>query len=183
MNASSIESQLCVRCGMCCDGTLFNRAIVDEGEEARMKASGLQIFDQDGQSFFRLGCSHLSCSRCTIYETRFNICRTFDCALLRRVKDGSVGVIEAQKKVTIAKGLLANAIAIDASASTVDGRNELRAQLAETLAGCTKVSRAAVAQRLLTIVAAETYLTRWFRNKVDKSDPSLQAMENVGADR
>jgi hypothetical protein len=128
----------CVGCGMCCNGTLYWMAKVTPGEEERISAHGLELTEEKGTTYFRLPCHHEQCGRCTIYETRFDICRSFRCQLLRNYQAGEVGLGEARRRI--------------------------RASLAEAPDGETVEEKAARALKLLNIIALDTCLERWFRN-------------------
>jgi uncharacterized protein len=82
-------SSICVSCGMCCDGTLFDKAVV-HGEEDRAVADGvgLTTYVINDKSFFKLPCHHFSAC-CTIYGTqRPHTCSAFFCVPLKKYKSG-----------------------------------------------------------------------------------------------
>ena len=175
MSEPNVPAELCVGCGMCCDGTLYERASVAPGEEERMAASGLELFGDAGKRSFRQPCPHSSGGRCTIYESRFHICRTFECALLRSVESGDLSLSEAKGKVATAQQLLEKVVAIDPAWQRVEARNSARALLAEQLATSDDLGRRAGSERLLNIVALESYLSRWFRHKKPEEDAVMAA--------
>jgi hypothetical protein len=175
MSEPDIPSQLCVGCGMCCDGTLYERASVAPGEEERMAATGLELFGEVGNRSFRQPCPHSDCGRCTIYETRFEICRTFECSLLRSVESGDLSLSEAKGKIATAQQLLEKVIEIDPAWQRVAARNSARALLAEQMATSDDLGKRAGSERLLNIVALESYLSRWFRHKKAEEDDEMAA--------
>jgi len=137
-----------------------------------MIAAGLDLIAESGENkVFRLPCPQSNCGSCMIYETRFEICRTFECALLGRAQKGELSLPEAQEKVAIARGLLAKVVETDPEAKTLRGRNEARARLAEQVGNRSEHERAAIAHRLLAMVALETFLQRWFRHRGEKTAP------------
>jgi uncharacterized cysteine cluster protein YcgN (CxxCxxCC family) len=170
MTAIDPGSELCVGCGMCCSGVLYDRAKVAPGEEPSMVAAGLDLFDEGDKRFFRLPCPQLNCTRCMIYETRFTICRTFQCALLRRVERREVSLPEAQAKVATALQLLGRVTTINTEARTAHGRIGVRARLAEEVRSGSSADRRASSRRLLDVIALDTFLERWFRLKREKSE-------------
>jgi uncharacterized protein len=133
-----------------------------------MLAAGLELIDDGDRKAFRQPCPHSSCGRCLIYQARFQICRTFECALLRRVQSTELSLDEAQEKVAVAQQLLANVVATDPDARTLRGRNVARARLAQEMGVHSGERRITVSKRLLHIVAFESYLQRWFRHKSEK---------------
>ena len=154
---------------MCCNGTLYGRARVASGEERRIVDEGHELVTAEEKTYFRLPCRFESCGRCTIYETRYAVCRSFQCALLRRVEAGEVDLGSASSIVAKAQELVRAVVANDPDAATNRGRTEVRAKLAEELNRLPEEERHPTAQRLLNIIALDTYLERWFRNK--KSPP------------
>lgn len=99
-------SEICVKCGMCCDGTLFSRATIkDEADEKLAQSFGLETFTSSvGKRSFKLPCHHFE-RCCTVYDkTRPSVCCTYFCKPLREVQQGSSDVIEARK--IIEKALL-----------------------------------------------------------------------------
>lgn len=164
------DTQPCVGCGMCCDGTLYDKATVAEGEEERLTEHGLTLTTVDDKTYFRLPCHFEKCGSCTIYETRFEICRSFRCALLKSYNDGEIDLNTAREKVTTAKALLATAVAEDSEAALTDDRRRLRNRLAERVGGDDDQDRGRSARQLLNIIALDTYLERWFRKKKSQVD-------------
>lgn len=175
MSEADVSSQLCVGCGMCCDGTLYERASVAPGEDETMAATGLELFGDAGNRSFRQPCPHSSCGRCMIYESRFEICRTFECSLLRSVESGELSLSEAKGKIATAQQLLEKVTAIDPDWQRVAARNSARARLAEQLATSNDPGKRAASEGLLNIVALESYLSRWFRHRKAEEDDIMAA--------
>lgn len=160
-SARTDETSLCMGCGLCCDGTLYDGAKVSPGEEKRMSAAGLDLFDSVQKRYFRLPCPHhSSCKGCMIYEARFDICRSYECALLKRAKAGDLSLAEAQQQIATAKALLSKVVAKNPGARTAANRMSIRAQLAADLQ---KGKATAAAEPLLDIISLDTFLERWFR--------------------
>ena len=155
----------CVGCGLCCDGTLYVRAQVAEGEEQRMLESGLELLTHQERPFFRQPCPHHSAGRCTIYNERFHVCHAFRCKLLKRYHAGEIDLGEARSKIDGAFELLREVNAEDPSADLSAERVRLRRELGQQLLGLDQNERAAIARRLLKLVAADVYLDRWFREE------------------
>lgn len=87
--------QLCVACGLCCDGTLFDLVKLERGDDAaRLKALGLPVSLSRGKSpvaRFPQPCSALCADRtCRIYAERPWQCRTFECKLFKDAKAGRI---------------------------------------------------------------------------------------------
>jgi len=135
-----------------------------------MTATGLEVLSDADQEWFRLPCPQTSCGRCMIYPNRFEICETFECSLLRSVESGDLSLSEAKGKIATAQQLLEKVTRIDPTWQRVAARNSARALLAEQLATSDDLGRRAGSERLLNIVALESYLSRWFRHKRAEED-------------
>jgi len=97
---------ICLACGLCCDGTIFADVKLQPQDDAdRLAASGLPLLNskpQPGESHgpsagkvsaarsceFHQPCAALQGGRCRVYEIRPKHCRDFECLLLKRVKAG-----------------------------------------------------------------------------------------------
>ena len=103
----SSESEICLACGFCCDGTLFDRVAAGPGETAESFITvALTSIDVSagGKGGFRLPCPHFT-AVCAIYASRPSVCRSFRCRLLRSVKEGKYSVTEALQIVCETKAL------------------------------------------------------------------------------
>jgi hypothetical protein len=96
------EQDICIKCGFCCDGTMFLRAFLSPGERGSLpeKIEQSSYADVDGE-YFSLPCKYFD-SRCTIYKSRkANVCGEFRCQLL---KDFAAGIITPEEAVEIVEG-------------------------------------------------------------------------------
>ena len=78
---------ICIECGLCCDGSMFNKARMDKQDDpAFLKQMGVESFTVDDKPFFQLPCRAQKGKRCSLYhdERRFKVCRTFNCKLLKQ---------------------------------------------------------------------------------------------------
>jgi Fe-S-cluster containining protein len=155
----------CVGCGLCCNGALFVRAVVTPGEEPRLIEYGLELVTHDERTHFLQPCPHQSCGRCKIYEERFDICRSFRCALLKRYQAGEIDLPEARDTVERALALLAQVTSEHPAAVTYVGRNRLRHELAGRLKTLDPSERGPIASQLLKIVAVDFFFDQQFRDK------------------
>lgn len=163
---SAAAAGLCLACGLCCNGVLFNRARAQPDEFAAMNQVGLETGQgsREEGAFFKLPCHHLDGCRCTIYETRFRICRDFSCALLTGLQQGEVAQAEAQKVVADAKAMVDRVSALDPSLKFADARIQL--QLKGPFAGAeTPEARQAAGRVYVEMAALERYLDRHFRRE------------------
>ncbi|WP_461097225.1 hypothetical protein [Spirosoma luteolum] len=92
------EQQICLHCGFCCDGTLFEQAMLEPGEQLPPRLKDAYVVDGN-QAFFRQPCTYFA-GCCTIYDQpRLAICSSYRCQLLRKVAAGAVPADKALQTV------------------------------------------------------------------------------------
>lgn len=102
--AAEIASRLCIACGMCCDGTLFQIVRMQPGDApAALGRLGMKIRSRDGAFFMEQPCPALLASGCTIYEQRPTRCRHFQCQQIDRIEAGLITEEQAQATITQAR--------------------------------------------------------------------------------
>ena len=94
---------------MCCDGTLFLRAALDEDERDQFAGSGLDYVEQNDRLYFNLPCPKLCGTACSIYGARPKVCGSYRCKLLQGVEAGDMAVGDAIVHVEAARALRAKA--------------------------------------------------------------------------
>ena len=93
-NGNVEEQEVCIRCGFCCDGTLFDHAIVYPNEVIREDLKK-NLFTVDEDQFFSLPCPHSNTS-CQVYnEKKPQICSKFSCQVLRNLREGILSKLDA----------------------------------------------------------------------------------------
>jgi Fe-S-cluster containining protein len=99
--------ELCLRCGLCCNGTLFTHVPLEPDEAQRVRDRGVPVdLSAEGSSSIRQCCSALRGTRCSIYEDRPGACRRYRCLLLCAVEEDEVSLKEALRVVDEARQLL-----------------------------------------------------------------------------
>ena len=78
------STNLCLSCGLCCDGTLIGFVKLDPNEISKIKEVK-NIEEVNGNGFFLQPCSDY-CDGCTIYAQRPKQCASFKCGLLTSVE-------------------------------------------------------------------------------------------------
>lgn len=170
---SEVDKNICVGCGFCCDGTLFQHGKLSAQELADFRETKLNVDESANGARFRQPCIFFTGRCCSIYDRRFAVCRSFRCKLLRRLEAGEIGFEEADKAIEQAKRLLAEVIARDPAARRSADRQELRLQLTEELSESSGETRRQIARRLLNIVALDAFLDGKFRiGKMEESVPT-----------
>ena len=98
----SPAQSLCVACGLCCDGTLYERApIKPDDDPVRLAAAAFVPQALGDRQFFQQPCHHLHHRVCQLYrDWRPNICHSFRCRLLSQLDAGEIGIEAARALVT-----------------------------------------------------------------------------------
>lgn len=112
-------TDLCLSCGLCCDGSLFWAVPVDADEDAPA------ALDADG--WLRQPCACFK-GACTVYDERPAACRAFDCRVLQNVQAGRRDLAWAREQVAGMRRVLA---ALDAA---LPGKDSVYRRAAEFLA-------------------------------------------------
>lgn len=91
-------SEICKECGMCCDGTLFGKAPIDDYELKLVQYFDSEsITEKEGKFYFKHPCIYFD-SCCTVYDkVRPNICTTYFCSPLKKVQQGESELKDAQE--------------------------------------------------------------------------------------
>ena len=101
----SAIDQLCLQCGLCCDGTLFADVELRAGDDAKqLKKLGLPIAAKGKSKLaFPQSCACFDGKLCRIYEQRPKRCRKFACGLLKQVEAGQLDPAAALKTIGTAR--------------------------------------------------------------------------------
>ncbi len=97
-NALSAESDLCSRCGLCCDGSLFQYAPVEPEESDRLRRRGLPIESDGSRLRLRQPCPARGVSGCGVYTDRPASCAKFRCELLGALSRGELPMELAERR-------------------------------------------------------------------------------------
>lgn len=89
-------SELCLSCGLCCDGSLFQLVKLQPGESDPR----LRLVPE--HEAFAQPCSCFAAGACAIYEQRPAACRDFRCRLLGQPLAPALGVVARTKKLLAA---------------------------------------------------------------------------------
>lgn len=100
VDSATDASNICIDCGMCCDGTLFSEVSVRPYDDFEMLTTkGLTIRPQGEELVFGLPCTEFTGGRCAIYDCRPAVCRSYRCQLMRRVDQNEIGATEARELI------------------------------------------------------------------------------------
>ena len=91
---------LCLHCGLCCDGTLFRDVELQPGDDAaKLSALGLPVRRGVAAKFPQPCAALCSDLKCGVYSQRPERCRQFECALLKAVAANQVEFAVALKSI------------------------------------------------------------------------------------
>jgi len=104
-----VSSNICLSCGLCCDGTLIGFVELDS-KELPILSGLMDLEDVNGKGFFLKPCNNYW-DGCTIYSQRPKQCSSFKCGLLKSVEqkeldfDNAIDTISEvkHKKISIEK--------------------------------------------------------------------------------
>jgi Fe-S-cluster containining protein len=92
-------SDLCVACGLCCQGVFHEQARAFPEEVPWLEARGFTVGTGPRGLTFALPCSYLGATGCSLYAERPRTCRNYQCRLLTRYLDGEVPLEQALSTV------------------------------------------------------------------------------------
>ena len=95
------SSDICLSCGLCCDGTLIGFVQL-ESEEIPAIREIMDIENVNGKGFFLHPCNKY-CDGCTIYSQRPKQCASFKCGLLKSVEQKELDFDLAIKTISEVK--------------------------------------------------------------------------------
>jgi Fe-S-cluster containining protein len=101
---TSAASRLCLSCGMCCNGVLFEIVKLQPEDSIReLEKLGMKVNRKKTEPYFKQPCSFLNDCTCTIYTQRPTRCRGFECSQLKQLALGEITELEAQAKINEAR--------------------------------------------------------------------------------
>ena len=97
--SAETSQSLCQDCGLCCNGTLFNRVPLALAELQPLRILGFDILEVLEQAYFPQPCAKLSECGCSVYPERPNNCRSYRCNVLQRLEQGELDFEQARALV------------------------------------------------------------------------------------
>lgn len=106
---AAAASRLCLDCGMCCNGVLFQIVRLQPGDSVRdLESLGLRLSRKKREPYFRQPCEKLIECTCSIYESRPMRCRLFECQQLHRLENREASEEEIARVIESAKSAVEN---------------------------------------------------------------------------
>ncbi|MBK8257525.1 MAG: YkgJ family cysteine cluster protein [Polyangiaceae bacterium] len=92
-------SALCLRCGLCCTGEIFENVRLAEDEVEHARSLRLPLLGEPTPHHFGLPCPAHRGGRCSVYTERPRACRSFVCLTLAALEAGDIDNAEADRRV------------------------------------------------------------------------------------
>ncbi len=103
---TTAPQSLCLSCGMCCDGTIFDTVpIKSEDFLPPLESAGIKIEKRKKEFFFNQPCTAFRQNCCQIYADRPTNCREYRCKLLRKYERGEISQTDALQQISRARKL------------------------------------------------------------------------------
>jgi hypothetical protein len=106
---SDAGGALCLRCGLCCDGSLFEQVPLEAGEAVRLTAPGAKTRAVGTRAVLPQPCACLVGRRCTIYPDRPQACARFVCDMHRAYEAGELTLDACLERIEKVERFLAGA--------------------------------------------------------------------------
>lgn len=162
-SAIPLASRLCLACGMCCNGTVYDDARLETEEADAAAAAGFSTcMPSVAGGTFALPCHYLDGNACTIYDKwRPNVCSSYFCSLQDRTAAGECTEAEALELIATTLALRQRVTSVMRPDETF---REARARLDTLAKGGVALSPddAALAVRMLVL---ERMLDKHFRKR------------------
>jgi Fe-S-cluster containining protein len=100
-----VSGELCSACGLCCDGTLYGRVVLDTGEAEGLARLRLPVIQDGNERGLPQPCAAHGPDGCTIYEHRPRSCAVYECAVYRQLRHGEITAEAARSRVSEARRL------------------------------------------------------------------------------
>jgi uncharacterized protein len=97
----SDSSNICLSCGLCCDGTLIGFVELSREEMPTLKKI-MDIEDDNVSGFFLQPCNSF-CNGCNVYSDRPKHCASFKCELLKSVEQKNLEFDSAVETINLVK--------------------------------------------------------------------------------
>jgi len=172
VNNSFEEQEICVGCGFCCDGTLFDKAVLQPGEMENGELPpriAENYFKTDKGEWFSLPCHYFN-GKCSIYkEKKAHVCSAYRCKLLHKFSWGKISKQQALQIITDSKKQRQEILEM---AKEIWNEDLTFSQLlnklkAESLQDSTDTNNKNVQILISKVIIFNVLLTRFFKTKAD----------------
>jgi Fe-S-cluster containining protein len=148
------SANLCLECGLCCNGVIFADVKLQPTDNARSLASlGLGLKTTPAVTKFNQPCSMFDGCRCKIYSERPVHCRKFECALLGSVQSGELTFSSSLRHIRKARRLAAE---IEALLSTLEDQESTKPLMARARETCRRLASRKVSSETINALSRLT---------------------------
>lgn len=98
----SEPTNICLACGLCCDGTLIGFVQLESAELSSVRKL-MEIEETDQNGMFFLPCNEIGCNGCNVYSQRPKACRNFECGVLKSVEKKELSFDKATEVIDVVK--------------------------------------------------------------------------------
>jgi Fe-S-cluster containining protein len=162
--AAESEGNLCLACGLCCSGAIFDHADLQPGEIDPIVALGATLYP-GMKPRMAFPCTLLCGKACTVYEQRPAACREYRCQLLIHHKRGGLSDSDAMQLITQALDLVGVVEALlpaDQTIADVRRKLQMDPDFWRTETGAEKMR---ALDLIMAVAALNLHLDRHFRSK------------------
>ena len=97
---AAAASRLCAACGLCCNGVMFHTVRLQPVDSPKgLAALGLKLKRKKGANYILQPCPAFCGTHCSIYASRPERCRLFECRQLQRVAAGEITEATALERI------------------------------------------------------------------------------------
>lgn len=105
MDKTSQATDLCLECGLCCQGVPYSRAMLATSEMELARELALSVDAYGDGLCFHLPCPQHQGNRCVTYQRRPQACSAYQCELLQCFLAGEIALEESLTLMRQAKEL------------------------------------------------------------------------------
>jgi hypothetical protein len=166
------DTGICRECGFCCDGTLFDNAVLCPGERAFLPEKMAENYHKnDGQELLSLPCPYFD-GICTIYRNhKPKVCSTYFCRLSGEVSEKKTSVDQALRIIRNVMDTRKEISGLYRTALNTNPPPSFRKMLAELRLSGPRLLSCGNPQLIVLLVARanilDSLLTRHFKSKRD----------------
>lgn len=155
---TNAASRLCLSCGLCCSGVLFEIVKLQPEDSIRdLEKLGMKVNRKKSEPYFKQPCRFLNDCTCMIYEQRPTRCRLFECFQIKQLAEGEITEAQAQAKINEARQQVDHIKALLATAGDTNAEDTLNERVDRAVADG---ANEALKERMREL---RIYLARHFR--------------------
>ena len=97
---AAAAARLCSECGLCCNGVMFHTVKMQPVDSTKaLAALGLKLKRKSGGQYLQQPCPAFCGTHCSIYQSRPERCRLFECQQLKRLAANATTEVAALEQI------------------------------------------------------------------------------------